>query len=470
MTGSEASRIDGPGVVEQLAGWVLAVRTEDLTQAVRDQAKLLLLDTIGCSFAAPDTPPACALLAVVEGSGGAPQCTVIGRAHRTSAANATLANGALVRILDFNDYVNAKAGDLGGQPSDNVPVALAAGELYRASGGEVIAAIVLGYEIFGRCKELMERDSAWDGVTVSGLVAPAMAGRLMGLDRHRLAHAIALSGARAATSTAVRFGDISPAKSIANALVAQNGVQAALLAERGITGPLDLFENPRGMREVFSKGDAAADVTAPLPAESAIMAANVKAFPCLATGQSVAAAGIEMYQRLRGAVDGLRAFRLVIPDTPGVGRPEDGPGRIKPVSREAADHSFNFLAAVSLIDGEFGLAQFEGERWNDPKVCALMAQLEIVNDSSWNARAPDSYPCSLQVTTQDGRDEMVEVPYPPGFSRGRLDAETVVKKFHGVTGSILAQDARDRIIERVMALEESTSCADLMESVAAKAT
>jgi 2-methylcitrate dehydratase len=199
---------------------------------------------------------------VVEGSGGAPQCTVIGRAHRTSAANATLANGALVRILDFNDYVNARAGDLGGHPSDNIPVALAAGELRGASGREVVAAIVLGYEVFARCKDLMERDSAWDGVTVSGLVAPAMAGRLMGLDRRRLAHAIALSGARAATSTAVRFGDISAAKSIANALVAQNGVQATLLAEHGITGPLDLFENPRGMREVFSKGDAAAELTA----------------------------------------------------------------------------------------------------------------------------------------------------------------------------------------------------------------
>ena len=92
-----------------------------------------------------------------------------------------------------------------------------------------------------------------------------------------------------------------------------------------------------------------------------------------------------------------------------------------------------------------------------------MAQLEIVNDSAWNTRAPDSYPCSLEVRTQDGRDELVEVPYPPGFSRGRLDAETVVKKFHGLTASILAQDASDRIIERVMALDESAFCADLME-------
>src|SRR5215475_8604164 len=291
MTTREGSRAAEPGVVEQLAAWVLAMQARDLSQAAVLQAKLLLLDTIGCGFAALDEQSARALLAVVEASGGAPQCTIIGRARRTSAANAVLANGALVRILDFNDYVNAKGGDLGGHPSDNIPVALAAGELSGTSGREVVAAVVLGYEIFGRCKELMERDSAWDGVTVSGLAAPAMAGRLMGLDHGRLAHAIALSAARAATSTAVRFGDISAAKSIAIALVAQNGMQAALLAERGITGPLDLFENPRGMREVFCKGDAATALIAPLPAESYVMAANVKAFPCLATGQSVIPAG-----------------------------------------------------------------------------------------------------------------------------------------------------------------------------------
>jgi 2-methylcitrate dehydratase len=93
-------------------------------------------------------------------------------------------------------------------------------------------------------------------------------------------------------------------------------------------------------------------LTAPLQAEGTIMAANVKAFPCLATGQSVVAAGIEMHRRLGGAIDNLAAFRLVIPDTSGYRRQKDDPSRIKPVSREAADHSFNFLAAVSLIDGK----------------------------------------------------------------------------------------------------------------------
>src|SRR5215831_20088171 len=111
MTTREASRADAWGVVEQLAAWVLATRAHDLSQAA-------ILDTIGCGFAALNEQSARALLEVVEASGGAPQCTVIGWTRRTSAPNATLANGALVRILDFNDYVNARGGDLGGHPSD----------------------------------------------------------------------------------------------------------------------------------------------------------------------------------------------------------------------------------------------------------------------------------------------------------------------------------------------------------------
>src|ERR1700722_4960675 len=271
----------GPGTIEQLAGWVLAPRAEEIPQAAVAQAKLLVLDTIGCGYAALDEESARAVLATLADLGGAPHCSVIGGAARTSAPNAVLVNGALIRILDLNDYVNNRKGEIGGHPSDNIPVALAAGEMCGSRGRDLIAAIVLGYELFGRAKDLIARDSGWDGVTISGLVAPAIAGRLMGLDQQHLAHALALSGARAPTPLAVRHGAISAAKSFANALVAQNGMQAALLARHGVTGPLDIFENPYGLRQVFSKTDAMAALFAPLPADSYIMRANIKAYPCL---------------------------------------------------------------------------------------------------------------------------------------------------------------------------------------------
>src|ERR1700751_1519390 len=138
---------DGPGAIEKLAGWMLAPRAEDIPEATVKQAKLLLLDTIGCGYAALHEETSRAVLATLADTGGAPQCTVIGTPGKTSAPNAVLVNGALIRILDLNDYVNNPKGEIGGHPSDNIPVALAAGEMSRAPGREIIAAIVLGYEI-----------------------------------------------------------------------------------------------------------------------------------------------------------------------------------------------------------------------------------------------------------------------------------------------------------------------------------
>ena len=65
---------------------------------------------------------------------------------------------------------------------------------------------------------------------------------------------------------------------------------------------------------------------------------------------------------------------------------------------------------------------------------------------------------------------MVEVPYPPGFSRGRLDQATVVKKFHDLTAAHLAQAERDHIVESVMTLDKKPTCIELMKALAGPAS
>jgi 2-methylcitrate dehydratase len=457
--------LQGPGTVEKLADWSLAVRTEEIPQATLHQAKLLLLDTIGCGYAALDEVTSRAVIATMAETGGAPQCTVIGGPTRTSAPGAVLLNGALIRILDLNDYANTRSGQIGGHPSDNIPVALAAGELAGVSGRDVLAAIVVGYEIYGRLKEAMADASDWDGIMVSGFAAPAMAARLMGLDRGALANALALSGTRAPTPLAVRHGAISAAKSVANALVAQNGMQAAILAKHGMTGPLDLFENPHGLGSLFPTLDGS--LTAPLATDCHLMGCHVKAYPCLATGQSIVHAGLDIHRQVGGDIGRLRQVTVAIADTPSLRRQKDDPGRIDPTSREAADHSFNFLAAVALVDGKFGLAQFDKERWNDATVRGVMGRLEIVCDQTLNARSPGGFPCAIRARGADGTDYRAEVLDPPGFSRHGLDTDAVTGKFHAITASRLPQAARDRVVESVMALDRSRSVADVIAALAA---
>ncbi len=457
--------LQGPGTVEKLADWTLRVRAGDIPPNVVQQAKLLLLDTIGCGYAALDEQASRAMIATMAETGGAPQCTVIGSTTKTSAPSAVLLNGALVRILDLNDYVNTAAGNIGGHPSDNIPVALAAAELSGAAGRDVLAAIVVGYEIYGRLKNAMEDAVDWDGIMVSGFVAPAMAARLLALDHLTLANALALSGVRAPTPLVVRHGAMSAAKSVANALIAQNGMQATLLARHGMTGPLDLFENPHGLGSLFPALDGS--LTAPLTADCHLMGCHVKAYPCLATGQSVVHAGLAIHRQVGGDVGRLGNVTVAIADTPSLRRQKDDPGRIDPTSREAADHSFNFLAAVAIVDGVFGLAQFDNDRWNAEAVRDVMARLEVVCDPSLNARSPGGFPCAISAKGTDGKDYVAEVLDPPGFSRQGLDADAVTGKFHAITTSRLPQAARDRIVETVMALDRSPSVADMIAALAA---
>src|SRR5262249_58465811 len=115
---------------------VLAIRAEDIPAATVGQTKLLILDTIGCGFAAFEEEGAAAVLQTLVHMGGAPQCTVLGSTEKTSAPNAVLVNGSLVRMLDLNDYVNTKSGQIGGASNANNSVATAARALSRPRRGQ----------------------------------------------------------------------------------------------------------------------------------------------------------------------------------------------------------------------------------------------------------------------------------------------------------------------------------------------
>ncbi|HWG05585.1 MAG TPA: MmgE/PrpD family protein [Beijerinckiaceae bacterium] len=455
-----------PGSIKALARWFGATATDAIPADAMEQAKLILLDTIGCGLAGVNEEVSHAVLAMLADFGGHERCTIIGRPRKVNMLDAVLANGCLVRVLDLNDYIGGSAEgggpEIGGHPSDNVPVALAVGEWQKGSGAEILASIVLGYEVFGRLKSLMDPIGTWDEVTISGLVAPAMAARLLRLDETQFAHALALGAARAATPAIVRGGHISAAKSIANALVAQSGVQGALLAAHGATGPLGVLDAGRSLHELFTKGDVAAVLSEPLPQQPYILRSNVKMYPCLATGQSAVAAALKL-RAMVGSHERLQRIDVAMADYPIVRRQQQDPARIRPQSREAADHSFNFLVAVSLIDGAFGLPQYENERWRDPEVVELMERLTMTTDPSWSARAPGSYPCALRARDVEGKEYLAEIPYPPGFAHGRLDTATVIDKFNALAHDYLPAPARENVIAAALDLDKAPSIASLME-------
>lgn len=455
--------------VDKLAKQIVGLRSEAIGPRQLKQASLLLLDTIGCGIAGSHDEGAAAVVATVASWGGANDCQVIGRALRTSASNAILANGALCRALDLNDYVfrvEKSQTRLGGHPSDNIPVALAFAELANASGRALLDAIVIGYEVFGRAKSFAMDAGEWDGVSYSGLVAPAIASRLLGLTDRQTADALALSIARCATSAMVRTGHISAAKSIANALVAKSGAEATLLAAGGVSGPLGILDHKRGMRSLFGSDDARAALVQPLGEPSYIMDARIKPYPCVGTGQCAVDAAIQLNRQVRGDVSQIEKLTIQMGDHPTVVRHLADAERANPTSREAADHSIPFLVSVALIDGALGIAQFADERWNDPHVRSLMAKIETKTDETLRVRAPENFACSLEAHTPAARFSS-EVLAPPGWARDGIVEEAVIAKFHRVTQDLLTEEARNSIVQSTLGLADAKDVSALVRACAA---
>src|SRR5262249_23743273 len=141
-------------------------------------------------------------------------------------------------------------------PSGNLAVALAVGEHRRVSGKELLASLVAAYEIHLRLAEAAGAPAlwkrGWHHGTNAQFSSAALAARLLQDDPLVTAHAMAISGSHHNTLAQLQSGEISMIKASAEAWVAKGGVESALLATHGLTGPLELIEGKHGWADTVA--------------------------------------------------------------------------------------------------------------------------------------------------------------------------------------------------------------------------
>jgi 2-methylcitrate dehydratase len=432
----------------RLAEWSSTFAAVPMPNVTLERARIILLDSLACALYAADDDKAQSALRTVQALGSNGDCTVIGTRQRTSLPLAAFANGVLVRTLDFNDtYAGPRQV---GHPSDNISAALAAAELADRSGIDLIHAIRLGYEIYCRILDIGDPESPWDHVTVSGIVTAAMVGWLLRLPSDRLAHAISLSAMHCATLGEVRVGQVSGAKSIANAVVAQTAALLTLLAAGGTTGPRLGIEGARGYAALILDGADFEQFFTMGGNSDRLVSVGLKPYPCFALAQGPISAAVELRKRL-GSVDRIERLEISLANTgPARLRLKDSHGRV-PDSREAADHSIYFLVAVALLDGHVGLKHFESDRWQDEDVRALIARMEAGIDPA--LQPATSLPCRIIATTAGGQKHIAERPASPGNPASPLTWDNVEEKFHLCSAGVLNAEARSVVVERVARVE-----------------
>lgn len=428
------------GTTATIVEFVDRLDAASLSEGVLHEAKRLVVDSVGCAIGALDARPAqIARTLAREVTSTFFSATAIGVPQRTTVDMATFANGILVRYLDFNDmYFSPRGG--GGHPSDLIPSVLAVGEAVGASGRDVLLATIIAYEVNGALAgAVWLRERGWDqGLNV--VAAAAMgAGKLMGLSRDQLGDALSLAVTPNIPVRQTRVGELSMWKGCATANAAKNGVFAARLASKGVTGPPKPFEGHAGIWEQVT-GPFELDL-ALKPASYVIERISTKYRPAEYNAQGPLDLLISLRDRVTaGDVERMdvETYWLTFDE---IGDRAKQGEKWDPRTRETADHSLPYMLAVALIDGDVGLDSFTAERVADPALRPLMNRITITENADFTRRFPAELMCRITIRTHSGDVISGEIAYPKGHMLNRMSDQEINAKYERLAERRGPQDA-----------------------------
>ena len=455
-------------IVERLTKYAASLGYDGLPHEVVHQVKRLMIDSLGCGLAASDADPVRAARDLALDVQGSSPATLLGTNDTTTPDMAAFVNGTMVRYLDFNDSYNGK--DIA-HPSDNIPAVLAAAEAHGASGRDLITAVALAYEVQAAWADSFQLASggAWDQAAYAAISAPLGAGKVIGLAPEQIAEALRISVVSSMTLGEARRGTISHWKAAAVPNAGRNGVFAAMLARRGMTGPPEVFSGSHG----FFAGVAGAPIELePLAKEDG----NDRAFRLMESRFKRFPAGFVSQTAIEGAMEAREA--LGIADTEDIAHVhirtfESGkrimagdPTRWRPETRETADHSIPFVVACALRFGTVEPAHFEDDVLRDPALLDLMQRIEVVQDPECDAAWPEAILNILTVQTSDGRQHTASVPYYTGHFKKPMADTDIEDKFRRLTTGLLDESRQQAALDRLWHLEEQTDLGQVMASMA----
>ena len=230
-----------------LAEFVEETGYRDLPSHVVEATRVFVLDNLASGFVGSVTPWADMVGELARESASQGPCSLFARSWTTSPSYAALVNGTMIGSFETDHaYVQGSC-----HPSAAVfPAALAIAERDHLDGKSLLMSVALGYEV--ACRVGMAATRAVEDVAGfhgPGTNAPfggaAGAGKALGLDVHRLVNALGIAGSHG--GGLMEFAqEGAMTKRIHVGRGAQMGLESALLAARGFTGPSTVLEGDRG--------------------------------------------------------------------------------------------------------------------------------------------------------------------------------------------------------------------------------
>ena len=443
-----------------MSRWAAGLQFENISADAVYQAKRFLLDSFGCALGGYQQHDVCIALDVLDEIAGPGSATVIGSGKGIDPVSASLANALMIRCMDYNDIYWKQDPS---HPSDIFPAAIACCEREGSDGKELIVGLVLGHEFEMRLCEAAfpgVRERGWHHATLTAFVSPIVAGRMLHLSWEQIQHAIGISASRHCTLGAVTAGKLTMMKNTVDPMATQSGVLAALLAEKGYTGPEHVIDGKEGLTHVFKPEWKLDCLTAGLGESWRITQCGMKAFPTEALTHTPISAVLDIVKN-----NDLQPEQVTKIQIRSLARAADilsDPSKYDPRTKETADHSLPYVVAAALAERQVTPVQFTMDKIMDPRIREQLKKVEVVADPEIEKAFPELQRVIVRIDTTDGRSFTKQLDYPKGDPRNPLTDQEIEEKFSALAEDVLSPGAQRRVKEAVWNLERVGSVSDLM--------
>ena len=362
-------------LTERIAEYITTTGLEDFPPDAIDAAKSAITDCLGCALAGSREPLADVLCSYLEGLGGTPSATVIGRGFKTTSLDAALINGAMSHALDYDDVTFITKT----HPSAAlIPGALPLAEEVGATGGELLLSYLLGFEVACAVGDAISPayydDLGWHPTGPLGtLGAAAAAAHLLRLSPEQTAMALSMAASQA-SGLRQNFGTMT--KPYHAGAACRAGVNAAKLVQAGFTASADALEGRFGFMRAFSGGsgydpDKAASSLGNrcFMVESGI---EIKKYPCCGSAHLALDATSQMLRRNPFSVGEVDYIDVLVDFDP--------PRSLihsRPTGGLEGKFSMQYCLAAEIIDGQIGLSTFSDEQVMRTEAQDLIPRIEM---------------------------------------------------------------------------------------------
>jgi len=388
---------------EQLVHYTTQFSAADLAEAAMNRATDLLFDTVACAVAGCASEPASIAAKIAQNARAVVGATLFAYGSKTSPEIAALANTMMVRTYDYNDAYF-------GHPSDMIAGVLAAGEVARSSGVEVLTSIALAYEVYAAFARSGPHhlDSWLDQGAFMNVGVALAAGKLWRLTENQLANAASLALVPNLPLSVSRWGALSMMKGCATAFSVRNGIFAAMLAKEGFTSAPEPYEGIFGLHHVFGPFELCLPVNADGP--RVVEMSYVKPIP--AENNTIGILELAPTIREWTPINEIDFIEIEIATGLEIHLADES--KYEPKTRESADHSLPYMLARALVDGEITLDSYTPERIADASIRPLMRKIRVRGSDELKAlmrasRGPEAKPARIRVRTTGGREFAREI-------------------------------------------------------------